>query len=190
MKGALLNGCYFGHYGRHGAYCGRLFILKGAYTTSACTDVTRGTVIDGYCYTLEYPCEGWAGSDESGFPDPIASDDLNKLTDTYYVSLGDLYTNSYTCQNETGDYGVIVSVIRRGSDDKYLPSDLLLQSSVFMLKYTGANSTPGSPCQTLTNNETASTPEVGVTYIPSNLADIFTNDFCYCSGGNRECTSL
>ncbi|KAJ5897020.1 uncharacterized protein N7473_006419 [Penicillium subrubescens] len=61
---------------------------------------------------------------------------------------------------------------------------------IFELEYTGADSIPGSPCQILTNNGTASTPEVGVTYMPSNLADIFTDDFCFCSGSNKECTDL
>ncbi|OKO97982.1 Acidic mammalian chitinase [Penicillium subrubescens] len=119
------------------------FILRGAYTTSGCADVTSGIVIDGYCYTLEYP----------------------------------------------GDYGGTMSIDVALAVSTSLPT-CFYNFPIFELEYTGADSIPGSPCQILTNNGTASTPEVGVTYMPSNLADIFTDDFCFCSGSNKECTDL
>lgn len=165
------------------------FILRGAYTTSDCADVTSGLIIDGHCYALEYPSDGWTGSEEDYFSDPIDSDDLTKLTGAYYVSLKELYTNSYTCQNQTGDYGGTMSIDVALAISTSLPT-CFYNLPVFALEYTGAGSIPGSPCQILTNNDTACTPEVGVTYMPSNLAEIFTDDFCYCSGGSRECTSL
>ncbi|KAJ5714087.1 uncharacterized protein N7483_011268 [Penicillium malachiteum] len=33
------------------------YFLKNAYTSSSCDSKTSGTVVDGYCYTLNYP---WA----------------------------------------------------------------------------------------------------------------------------------
>ncbi|KAJ5377911.1 glycoside hydrolase [Penicillium cataractarum] len=161
------------------------YILKGAHTVSKCPDVTSGTIIDGYCYTLEYPGSGFSLTATSDFSDPIASDDLTKLTDTYYVELEELYTNSYKCQNSTGDYG--------GQMD----SDLVLTASttlptcfynlpVFTVESGG--DVTSSPCLVLAYNESDSTAVLGVSYMPSNLADIFDDDFCWCNAGNRQCS--
>jgi hypothetical protein len=57
------------------------YILKGAHTVSDYLDITSGTIINGYCYTLEYLGAGWSLIDKDNFSEPIASDDLTKLTD-------------------------------------------------------------------------------------------------------------
>ncbi|CAI7591731.1 unnamed protein product [Penicillium glandicola] len=162
------------------------YILKGAHTTSNCASFSSGTVIDGYCYTLEYPGPGWSLLSDD-MSDPISSDDLEKLTGTYFVDLTKLYTNSYTCQNETGGYGgtmdsdVVTTVL---STD--LPT-CFYNLPVFTVETGDVGAIP-SPCLMLINNKTASTRELGVTYMPSNLADIFVDDFCLCSGGDWECS--
>ncbi|KAJ5901632.1 hypothetical protein N7495_002160 [Penicillium taxi] len=89
------------------------YILKGAYITSECSDKVSGTVIDGFCYTLEYPTSGWDIGDflEAGsFSTQISNDSLTLLTNTYKVALEDLYNNSYECQNSTNAYYSALSV--------------------------------------------------------------------------------
>ncbi|KAJ5745882.1 hypothetical protein N7520_011064 [Penicillium odoratum] len=163
------------------------YVLKGAHTTSDCADVTSGIVIDGFCYTLEYPGAGWSLADENDMSDPIASDDLDKLTGSYSVTLKDLYSSSETCQNNRNGYGgtmstdVVTSVLTTE-----IPA-CFYNLPVFTVEASDVGAV-ASPCLILSNNETASETEVGVTFMPSNLADIFTDDFCYCSGGNRECS--
>jgi hypothetical protein len=70
------------------------YILKGAHTVSDCPDVTSSTIINRYYYTLEYLGAGWSLTDKDDFSELIASNDLTKLTDQYYVNLEKLYTNS------------------------------------------------------------------------------------------------
>jgi hypothetical protein len=161
------------------------YILKGAHTVSDCPDVTSGTVIDGYCYTLEYPGAGWSLANEDDLSEPIASDDLTKLTDKYNVELEKLYTISYTCQNSTGDYGGLMA------SDLYLTAATTLPTCFYNLPVFTVDSDGGatsSPCLVLSKNESDSTTVVGVSYMPSNLADIFVDDFCFCNGGSRECS--
>ncbi|KAJ5642824.1 hypothetical protein N7490_006824 [Penicillium lividum] len=161
------------------------YILKGAHTVSDCPDITSGTIIDGYCYTLEYPGAGWSLADETDVSDLIASDDLTKLTETYYVVLEELYTNSYKCQNSTSDYGGLMD------SDLVLTAPTTLPSCFYNLPVFTVNSFGGvtsSPCLVLSNNESEITTVLGVSYMPSNLADIFVEDFCFCSGGNKECS--
>ncbi|KAJ5646512.1 hypothetical protein N7490_002884 [Penicillium lividum] len=162
------------------------YILKGAHTTSDCADVTSGVLIDGYCYTLEYPGAGWSVSEQNDFSDQIANDDLKKLTETYFVTLEDLYSNSYECQNSTGGYGgtMVVDLVLEVNTE--LPS-CFYNLPVFTVDASDTN-VISSPCLVLNNNETTDTQELGVTYMPSNLADIFDDDFCFCTGGSRECS--
>ncbi|RAH45632.1 uncharacterized protein BO95DRAFT_363536 [Aspergillus brunneoviolaceus CBS 621.78] len=166
------------------------YILKGAYSTSKCASVSSGTVIGDYCYTLEYPGAGWELVKQI-MTDPISSDDLTKLTDTYGVDLETLYSNSYTCQNTTGTYSGVVDI------------DVLTASStvptcffnlpVFTVETSDEptiNNFLSSPCLVWDRNTTAKTAELGVTWMPSNLADVFVRDFCECNASGRECSEV
>ncbi|KAJ5464342.1 uncharacterized protein N7458_000028 [Penicillium daleae] len=161
------------------------YILKGAHTVTDCPDITSGTIIHGYCYTLEYLGAGWSLVDENDFSDPIDSDDLTKFTDTYYVNLKELYANSYKCQNSTGNYEGLMD------SDLPLTATTTLLSCLYNLPVFTVDSDGGvtsSPCLVLSSNETDSTTMLGVSYMPLNPVDIFDDDFCFCNGGNRECS--
>lgn len=130
------------------------YILKGAHTVSDCPYITSGTIIDGYCYPLEYLGAGWSLVDENDFSDPIDSDNLTKFTDTYYVNLKELYANSYKCQNSTGDYGGLMD------SDLALTATTTLLSCFYNLPVFTVDSDGGvtsSPCLVLSSNETEST---------------------------------
>ncbi|OJJ98253.1 hypothetical protein ASPACDRAFT_1889517 [Aspergillus aculeatus ATCC 16872] len=169
------------------------YILKGAYSTTDCAQKTSGTVIGDSCYTLQYPSStGWTLTKQI-MTELISSDDLTKLTGTYDVDLETLYTNSYTCQNTTGTY--------YGTKTPTSASDILDAASttlptcffnlpVFTVEISDEPSTNNylsSPCLVYRLNSTASTAELGVTWMPSNLAKIFVKDFCQCSQSEREC---
>ncbi|RAH65556.1 uncharacterized protein BO66DRAFT_383319 [Aspergillus aculeatinus CBS 121060] len=167
-----------------------IFNGYGAYSTSKCSSITSGTVIGDYCYTLEYPGAGWELVKQI-MTDPISSDDLTKLTDTYGIDLETLYSNSYTCQNTTGTYGGVVE------------TDVLTASStvptcffnlpVFTVETSDEptiNNFLSSPCLVWDRNTTAKTAELGVTWMPSNLADVFVRDFCECNASGRECSEV
>ncbi|KAJ5738136.1 glycoside hydrolase [Penicillium malachiteum] len=163
------------------------YILKGAHTTDDCDSVTSGTVIDGWCYTLEYPgSTGYSLLGESDFSDAIASDDLTKLTDTYNVTLTQLYSNSYICQNNTGGYGGTMDIDVVFNALTTLPQ-CFYNLPVFTVDSDGGATS--SPCLVLSYNETDSTAVLGVSHMPSNLADIFVDSFCFCEGSssNRAC---
>ncbi|GAA82937.1 hypothetical protein AKAW_01052 [Aspergillus luchuensis IFO 4308] len=163
---------------------------RGAYSTSTCSSITSGKVIDGACYTLQYPGAGWELVKQI-MTDPISSDDLTKLTDIYDVDLESLYTNSYTCQNTTGTYGgtLEVNILEFSSS---LPT-CFYNLPVFTVETSEEpkiNNYLSSPCLVYEQNLTAKTAELGVTWLPSNLADIFVKDFCECNAGARECSEI
>lgn len=147
-------------------------------------------MIDGACYTLQYPGAGWELVKQI-MTDPISSDDLTKLTDIYDVDLESLYTNSYTCQNTTGTYGgtLEVNILEFSSS---LPT-CFYNLPVFTVETSEEpkiNNYLSSPCLVYEQNLTAKTAELGVTWLPSNLADIFVKDFCECNAGARECSEI
>lgn len=158
------------------------YILKNAYTTSSCDGKTSGVVIDDYCYTLNYPGSAWTVASDSTSTDLIASSDLKTLEDDYYVNITQLYLNSYECQNKTGTYGgsMVVDILQTSSS---LPT-CFYNLPVFTVenqKQDYDETFDSSPCLIAYNNKTADTAELGVTWLPSNLASIFTEDFCTCT---------
>ncbi|PYH81652.1 hypothetical protein BO82DRAFT_383487 [Aspergillus uvarum CBS 121591] len=147
----------------------------GAYSTSKCASITSGTVIGDYCYTLEYPGAGWELAKQI-MTDPISSDDLIKLTDTYGIDL------------ET--FGIVEMDVLTAS---FTVPTCFFNLPVFTVETSDEptiNNFLSSPCLVWGRNTTAKTAELGVTWMPSTLADVFVRDFCECNASGRECSEV
>ena len=163
------------------------YILKDAYAVADCPAGTNltGLVIDNSCFTLEVAGQGGqntgqaAVSTRSSFSNQMDPITAGKLGDSYQLSLSDLYTSSYSCQNANNAYGSTVDLSNLDLNITAIPP-CFYNLPVFQVtpptEKTG--DTAGSPCAIFEANSTAKTPAVGLTFLPDNLSPIFTQEFC------------
>ncbi|KAL3486994.1 hypothetical protein BJX62DRAFT_241481 [Aspergillus germanicus] len=155
------------------------YILKGSHSVDDCTTKNSGMVINDTCYTVEGPGGGY---NEKTWSVPIDDDTLEKVTDTYSIALADLYENSWRCQVDTDGYGGTQGFSLLATEDN-LPS-CFYNLPVFIVDESDDSSVLSSPCNMWAYNYTASddeTPQVGITYLPENLASVFDGSYCQCS---------
>lgn len=154
------------------------YILQDSHPKDKCEGVTSGKVIDGKCYTIEAAGGGWM---EKTFSVPISEETLEKVTDTYGVDLTDLYKLSLACQKDTDVYAGRIKL------DRFTPRetmpDCFYNLPVFYVEPSEDSTVSSSPCWAWASNYTSQDgdkPEVGSTYLPPNLADIFKYSYCQC----------
>ncbi|PYH73563.1 uncharacterized protein BO88DRAFT_484478 [Aspergillus vadensis CBS 113365] len=113
----------------------------------------------------------------------------------YYVLKSAYSTSTYSSitsgKNTTGTYGgtLKINILEFSSS---LPT-CFYNLPVFTVETSEepkVNNNLSSPCLVYEQNLTAKTAELGVTWLPSNLADIFVKDFCECNAGAREYSEI
>lgn len=154
------------------------YILQDSHPVDTCKDFRSGRVIDGKCYTIEGPGNRYM---EKEFSVPISKKALEKVTDKYEIDLDDLYRLSLTCQKDTGVYAGNIK-IPEFSLMKELP-DCFYNMPVFYVEPSKSSAPSNSPCAIWAVNATSQDgdkPEVGISYMPDNLAGVFKIQYCTC----------
>lgn len=166
---------------------GNYYFLKNVSTEADCSQITGAVIFNGYCYSLQVPGQGCNEASSGARSLPADSSIFTSLT-KYEVDVVDLLNSSETCQAKTNSYFGAVPLTYGGMTGTEDPHPECFYNLPVLSVLPGA-----SPCYQTKLNSTSSTPEIGVTYLPPNLAAIFTDAYCLCvsvcgrdSGGNTK----
>jgi hypothetical protein len=160
------------------------YVLKDAYAVADCPTgpALTGVLINNSCFTLEVAGAGAAGGapqkTQSTFSNQMDPSTVGKLVNNYQVSLSDLYTSSYSCQNASNAYGTALDFSNLDLNITGIPPCFYNLPVFQVTPATVESPFQATPCAIFIANSTAPTPEVGLTFLPDNLVPIFTKEFC------------
>jgi hypothetical protein len=169
------------------------YILRGAHPVDKCASFSSGMVIDGICWTIEFPTLGvaeyqWVGEkhETTLFSEAISPGNIANMTTKWGISISDIYTSSYNCQVNNkvydGDPTFKNTLLASGAVADCFYSLPVLDVMTDDGKQDALKSTP---CFLLEN--TSTTSPIG-SWLPDNLAKIFTDDFCIGNCYDIICT--
>jgi hypothetical protein len=165
---------------------GNYYILKNVSTEDDCSQITGAQPYGGYCYSLQRPgvaCDSIPPGEESY---PIDNTTLGLMTGTgttnYGINMTDLIGSSEACQNQTQSYlgSEALSYSTMTWDEQNHPPCFYN----LPILYVQPPPYQSNPCAIWKANYTAAVDgtvtELGYTWLPPNLDDIFTQAFCTC----------
>lgn len=163
------------------------WILRDAYTQEVCETVVGAQWILNHCYSLEKPGRGYSSGMvgpmvHNDFSKPVDEDTLKKITDTWKLNMEELYMSSYFCQREKETYGGTITLdFDTLQESTNVPACWYSLPVLYVRPDDRADGFIHSvPCSIVTKNDTASTPQVGVTYLPDNINKIMTTGLYCC----------
>ena len=164
------------------------YVMKDAYDAADCPTGSglTGVVIDNSCFTLEVAGKGANSAslnEPSSYSNQMDPATVKKLVEYYQVSLTDLYTSSYSCQNVSNAYGTTLDYSSLELTDVTAIPPCFYNLPVFQVAPPSAQQAVfgSSPCAAFATNGTATTQIAGLTFLPDNLSPIFTKTFCVLS---------
>ncbi|KAK3934011.1 hypothetical protein QBC46DRAFT_274644 [Diplogelasinospora grovesii] len=176
---------------------GNFYVLQNGHSVADCPSTRTGVVLDDVCFTLEQAGSGPVQEGEIGsWSVEMHSDQFDALTKTYGVDLGDIYQSAWSCETTTNVYENLDAMTTFGSVSAAMDpgsvnvAPCIWSLPVFKVDWShtddAGDSYWASPCAIYHNNMTASTQQIGATYLPDNLNAVFTSGFCR---GNTGCAN-
>jgi hypothetical protein len=160
------------------------YAMKDAYAVDDCPtgQGLTGVVIDNSCFTLEVAGNGANSAsidEQSSYSNQMDTTTVGKLVDYYQVSLSDLYTSSYSCQNASNAYGTTLDFSSLELNITAVPP-CFYNLPVFQVAPQSSQvaASGSSPCAIFATNGTATSQIAGLTFLPDNLSPIFDRAFC------------
>ncbi|RAH67265.1 uncharacterized protein BO66DRAFT_158171 [Aspergillus aculeatinus CBS 121060] len=173
-----------------------VYIVQNGHRVEECASMWGGVVLDldsddPVCYTLEIPGSGASNTDISI---PLSGNVSDLIYSTYKINQTALVRSSLQCQSTNNRYHAAYTPLTTvipgsGYSTSSLPSCFFNLPVLYTNYAASMNSSregiSGTPCQVR-----GGTPADGVGHhLPSNLAAVFTGEFCTCTSTAPESLS-